>query len=105
MPRLAAANPLHNGTILKRLFTILNGLRYAVVMFLLAAVIAAASAPAGSSAPSPAVAVQATATVRILSGVRLKLDSKDNAGAPPAHDSIVVTKDGTAQPARLIEFQ
>jgi hypothetical protein len=73
-------------------------------MFLLAAVIAT-TAPASGAAPSPAVAVQATATVRILSGVRLKLDSPDNAGAPPAHDSVVTTKDGTAQPARLIEFQ
>jgi len=80
-------------------------LRYAIAMFLLAAAIAAATAPAGSTASSPVVEVQATATVRILSGVRLKLDSSSNAGAPPAHDSAVTAKDGTVQPARLIEFQ
>ena len=73
-------------------------------MVLLAAVIAAA-APAVSSAPSSAVAVQATATVRIISGVRLRLDSPNNNDAPPAHDSVVTTSDGTAHPARLIEFQ
>lgn len=104
MPRLTGANLLHNGTILKALFTILNGLRYAFVMFLLAAAIAA-SAPAASAPPAPAVQVQATATVRILSGVRLKLDSATNTDAPPAHDAVVMTKDGTTQPARLIEFQ
>lgn len=104
MPPPRGANPLHNGTIVKAVFTILNGLRYAVVMFLLAAAIAAI-APGASTAPSAAVAVHATATVRILSGVRLKLDSPANAGAPPAHDSVVTTNDGTAHPARLIEFQ
>lgn len=73
-------------------------------MLLLAAAIAA-TAPASSSAPQPPVGVQATATVRIISGVRLKLDSATNTDAPPAHDSIVTTTDGTAHPARLIEFQ
>lgn len=73
-------------------------------MVLLAAALAT-SAPAPSVPSTPRVEVQATATVRILSGVRLKLDSPTNADAPPAHDSIVTTKDGTAQPARLIEFQ
>ena len=46
----------------------------------------------------------ATATVRILSGVRLKLDSPTNTDGPLAHDTVVKT-DGTQQPARLIEFQ
>jgi len=63
----------------------------------------AASAPA-SHGPAPVV-VQARATVRILSGVRLKLDSPTNPDAPPAHDSVVVTTDGVRQPARLIEFE
>jgi hypothetical protein len=104
MPRLQRPIPLHNGTILKALFTIMNGLRYAVVMVLLAAIIAA-TAPAASGMPSPVAAVQATATVRIISGVRLKLDSATNTDAPRAHDSVVTTSDGTAHPARLIEFQ
>jgi hypothetical protein len=71
-------------------------------MLLLAAAIAA-SAPA-SIRPAPAVVAEATATVRIVSGVRLKLDSTTNADAPPAHDSKVKTEDGV-QPARLIEFE
>jgi hypothetical protein len=71
-------------------------------MFLFVAASISAAAPAASR--PPAVAVQATATVRIISGVRLKLDSANNAGAPPAHDA-TVTADGNAQPARLIEFQ
>ena len=70
-------------------------------------VAAAAASLAGSApdrAPAP-VAVQATATVRILAGVRLKLDSATNEGAPKARDAIVKMKDGSEQPARLIEFQ
>lgn len=72
-------------------------------MLLLAAAIAA-TAPTNSAPAPPTLAVQATATVRIMSGVRLKLDSPTNSGAPPAHDSKVVTN-GSSQPARLIEFQ
>ena len=72
-------------------------------MFVFAAAIATL-APVSSTSAGPIVAVQATATVRIISGVRLKLDSSTNSDAPPAHDAVVVT-DGTPQPARLIEFQ
>jgi hypothetical protein len=50
-------------------------------------------------------AVQATATIRIVSAVRLKLDSDTNPGAPQAHESVVKATDGSAQPAKLIEFQ
>lgn len=71
-------------------------------MLLFAAAIAA-SAPA-SSRPAPAVVAEATATVSIVSGVRLKLDSPTNADAPPAHDS-KVEAEGKLKPARLIEFQ
>jgi hypothetical protein len=70
-------------------------------MLLLAAAIAA-SAPA-SSRKAPVVA-EATATVRIVLGVRLRLDSPTNADAPPAHDSRVMAE-GRLQPARLIEFE
>ncbi|HEX5258294.1 MAG TPA: hypothetical protein VFW35_05880 [Sphingomicrobium sp.] len=72
------------------------------MMLWLAVAALAASAPQ-SSGPAPVV-VQATATVRILSGVRLKLDSPTNTDAPRAHETVVKT-DGTQQPARLIEFQ
>lgn len=71
-------------------------------MLLYAAAIAA-SAPA-SGRPAPAVVAEATATVRIVSGVRLKLDSTINADAPVAHDS-KVKAEGKLQPARLIEFE
>lgn len=71
-------------------------------MLLFAAAIAA-SAPT-SSRPVPAVVAEAAATVRIVAGVRLKLDSPINADAPPAHDS-KVKAEGKLQPARLIEFE
>jgi hypothetical protein len=72
------------------------------MLWLAAAAALAASTPA-RTAPPPVVA-QASATVRVISGVRLKLDSTTNSGAPPAHDGTVTTN-GTQQPARLIEFQ
>ena len=75
-------------------------------MVLLAA--AAAAAAIAAEPPSRAVAVpvaaEAVATVRIVRGVRLKLDSPTNEGAPPAHDSKVKT-DGKPVHARLIEFE
>jgi hypothetical protein len=49
--------------------------------------------------------VQATATIRIVTAVQLKLDAGYNPGAPPARDSIVRSVDGSAQAAKLIEFQ
>lgn len=72
------------------------------MLWLATAAAIAASTPANYTPPP--VAVQARATVRIISGVRLKLDSPTNADAPPAHDG-TVTSGGTQQPARLIEFQ
>jgi hypothetical protein len=69
-----------------------------------AAVAAALAAPQPQTSRPQAAAAQATATVRIVSGVRLKLDSATNEGAPPAHDSKVTTETGK-RPARLIEFQ
>jgi hypothetical protein len=72
-------------------------------MILLAAAAAIAASTPAKSGQAP-VMVQAKATVRILSGVRLKLDSPTNPDAPRAHDSIVTTN-GRQQPARLIEFE
>ena len=66
-----------------------------------AAAIVATQPPAGGRSP---VSVEAIATVRIISGVRLKLDSPTNRDAPRAHDSVVTT-DGNRRPARLIEFE
>jgi hypothetical protein len=65
-----------------------------------AAIAASTPLPAG---PAPAV-VQATAMVRIVSGVRLKLDSVVNEDAPRAHETKVTT-DGIRRDAQLIEFE
>jgi hypothetical protein len=73
------------------------------MLWLLASAALVASAPADRGPTS--AAVQARATVRIISGVRLKLDSPTNPDAPPAHDGVVVATDGSRQPARLIEFE
>jgi len=80
----------------------MNKRRYVeYAMFFLAAALASAAPPA--PAPAPAVA-QARATVRIISGVRLKLDGSPNHDVPAAHEAIVHT-DGRAHGARLIEFE
>ena len=70
-------------------------------MMLLAAALATAAPP-----PPPTAAVaQATATIRVIAAVRLKLDSPENAGAPHARDALVRAPDGSTHPAKLIEFQ
>ena len=74
------------------------------MMLWLAAAAATIATPGPGSGAARPVAVEARATVRIISGVRLKLGSTTNSDAPPAHDSIVTTN-GAQQPARLIEFQ
>ena len=71
-------------------------------MLLFAAAIAASAS--ADSRPAPVVAVEATATVQIVSGVRLKLDSPINADAPLAHDR-KIKANGKDEPARLIEFE
>jgi hypothetical protein len=74
------------------------------MVLLAAALLANASPPEPQSHPVGA-AVQATVTIRIVSGVSLKLDSPINPGAPPSHDSEVHAPDGSSVPAKLIEFQ
>jgi hypothetical protein len=71
-------------------------------MLWLATAAIAASTPVATS-PGPVV-VEARATVRIVSGVRLKLDSPTNSGAPRAHET-TLRADGVRRDARLIEFQ
>jgi hypothetical protein len=75
------------------------------MMFLLfaAASVASVHEDAVRSTPKAPVA-QARATVRIVSGVVLRLDSRTNPGAPPAHDGKVVIEGGE-RPAQLIEFE
>jgi hypothetical protein len=55
--------------------------------------------------PHLSAVAQATATIRVVSGVTLKLDGSPNPGAPRAHDSTVKSADGTSRPVKLIEFQ
>jgi hypothetical protein len=74
-------------------------------MLVLAALAATvAHGPANDGTRLPRVSAEATATVRIISGVQLKLDSATNRDAPPPRDS-TVTADGAPRKARLIEFE
>jgi len=67
--------------------------------------IAAATLVAATPQARPFAVAQATATIRVVSAVRLKLDAPTNADAPRSRDSLVRTIDGSTQPAKLIEFQ
>jgi hypothetical protein len=67
------------------------------------AAIALATMPQPSHAGG--AVVQATATIRILTPVRLRLDGSPNADAPPPRDSVIKAADGSSQRAKLIEFQ
>jgi hypothetical protein len=69
-------------------------------MLLLAAALATAL-----SQPRFSASVQATATIRIVSGVVLKLDGSPNPGAPPAREILLKAADGSIQPIKVIEFQ
>ena len=73
----------------------------------MAMILLAAAALVGTPPPPrPAAAVaQATATIRVISGVQLKFGAPNNPGAPPARASVVKAADGSVHPAKLIEFQ
>ena len=71
-------------------------------MFLIAAAALATASPPPSAPP---FSVQATATIRVIASVRLKLDGSANPGAPRVRDAVLRLADGTSQPAKLIEFQ
>jgi hypothetical protein len=74
-------------------------------MVILAAAVLATASPQQPQPSRSAVTVQATATIRIVSGVVLKLDAASNPGAPPPRDSEIRSADGSSTPAKLIEFQ
>jgi hypothetical protein len=99
----------HSGTELKTFFTMAAGARYAGAMLLLfAAGLATPSLP--PSAPPPWAhrpvmpVVQARATVRILSGVTLRLGHASPVEGQRLRVTHVTTADGV-QPARLVEFE
>jgi hypothetical protein len=66
---------------------------------------AAALALAQPQATQASAVAQATATIRVVAAVRLKLDGEISPGAPPPRVSSVKMADGTLRPAKLIEFQ
>jgi hypothetical protein len=74
-------------------------------MLLFAAAIIAASSPPEAPRPRTGITVQATAMVRIITGVEVRLDGRNNGSDIPAPRSTFFTSGGIAQPARLIEFQ
>lgn len=73
------------------------------MVILLAAAAALANLPPSDHRAS--ATVQATATIRVVTGVQLKLDGSANPGAPPVRDSVLRSADGTTQAAKLIDFQ
>ena len=88
----------------KTLFTIGPSARYVAWMFLLAAS-ALLAADAGSPAQASRAVVQATATVRIVSGARISWDKvSKNSDLPSPRSRIVQTESGPRL-AHLIEFQ
>jgi hypothetical protein len=109
MPRRCPAA----GRKLKTFFTISAAARYGADMLLwfIAAAAAASALPASaqSSAGPTGAVLQARATVRIVSGARVKLGpqqttDRQSSDVPPQRDTIVVA-DGSRRPAKLIEFE
>jgi hypothetical protein len=73
-------------------------------MLLLAAAAMIAATPLPALPQQTSAVVQAQASVRIVSGARISLDGQASSDAPPPTEGVVHTE-GSAQPARLIEFQ
>lgn len=70
-------------------------------MFLFAsAIIVAASPPANVAA-----SVQATATIRVVRAIRVKLDGSYNPGVSAPRVSRIKLADGSSQVVKVIEFQ
>ena len=73
-------------------------------MLLLAAAAIAASSPQNNWQASTGAVVQARATIRIVSGARLKWDEKQSADIPRPRVTVIKTADGLER-AKLIEFE
>ena len=74
-------------------------------MMWIAAAAALAATPVQQGEWHASATAEATVSMRVISGVVLKLDAAHNDGAPAARESRVRTEDGLVRPARLIEFQ
>ena len=72
------------------------------LMLLFAAAILAADPPPPRQA---SVVAQATATVRVIRAVTLKLDGSANDEAPAPRNAVVASADGSRRSVKLIEFQ
>ena len=70
-------------------------------MIILAAAALAAKVPQSRLTAT----TQATATIRVLRAVTLKLDGSPNPYAPPVRNSRMAAADGTRHPAKIIDFQ
>ena len=76
-------------------------------MLILAAAAIAALPPTAAPGANASASVQAIATVRVISGVRLSFgaDQQSEPGAPRPRLTIVHTADAQQQPAELFEFE
>ena len=75
-------------------------------MFLILAAAIAGSPPQMAPLASVGASVQATATIRVISGVRLHFGGKQtDADIPRPRLTLIHNADVSQQPARLIEFQ
>ena len=69
------------------------------------AALAAAQPATQSGAPATSVKVSAQASVRILSGARVKLGESAQGEPYVVSKASVRTEDGSRRPAQLVEFQ
>jgi len=75
-------------------------------MLILAAAAIAALPPTPAPGANASASVQAIATVRVISGVRLSFGPDQNdASAPRPRLTIIHTADAQEQPAKLFEFE
>ena len=76
------------------------------MMLLVAVTSLATSSPQAPTQRSPTAAVaQATATIRVVTGVVIKFGAATNPDAPPTKETRIHSLDGTAVAAKLVEFQ
>lgn len=75
-------------------------------LLLLAAALAAPP-PADRGGPQPYAGARAEGrvAVRIVAGARIAASEIQQASIPPLQDSLVRSADGSASPARLVEFE
>jgi len=102
---LGMPNSLHFGTKVNSLFTFDRRRRYASAMLLLAAAAILSTPPQNAPVVHASVSSQATATVRIISGTVLRLGEGPQSGFGPLAQETVAHVDGSALPAKLIEFE